>query len=118
MKNFATIAEYIKAQPKTNQAILKKIHLTIKKVAPKATEAIKYGIPTFVLYGNLVHFGGYSTHIGFYPGTAPIKDFAKLLEPYEVSKGTIRFPLDKPIPYNLIIKITKSCVKRNLAKQK
>jgi len=71
-------------------------------------------MPTFVLAGNLIHFAGYQNHIGLYPGSRPIEEFKDELSRYETSKGTVRFPLDKPIPIGLISKITKFCVKRNL----
>jgi len=74
---------------------------------------ISYGIPTFTLHDNLVHFAAYDTHIGFYPGSAPIEEFKEVLKPYDTSKGTVRFPLDKPLPFTLIRKIVQSAVKRN-----
>lgn len=116
MKSYKTVDEYISSFPKDVQASLQQIRETIKKVAPNATEAISYGIPTFKLNGNLVHFAGYNTHFGFYPGSAAIQNFKNELASYDTSKGTIRFPLDKPLPLNLIKKITKSRVKANLSK--
>ena len=111
-----TIDEYIADFPKNVQERLQKVRATIRKAAPGAEEAIKYQIPTFVLHGNLIHFGGYQNHIGLYPGSRPIEEFKNELSPYEISKGTVRFPLDKPLPVGLISKITKFCVKRNLEK--
>ena len=111
-----TIDEYIADFPKNVQERLQKVRATIKKAAPDAEEAIKYQIPTFVLHGNLIHFGGYQNHIGLYPGSRPIEAFKDELSRYEVSKGTVRFPLDQPLPVGLISKITKFCVKRNLEK--
>jgi len=105
--NYQTIDEYIALFPKDVQAKLEQLRATIKKAAPKAGEAIKYGIPTFTLNGNLVHFGGYKSHIGFYPAPVAIAEFKKELAPYKGGKGTIQFPLDKPIPYPLIAKIVK-----------
>lgn len=118
--NVRTIDDYIKRYPEKVQAILQKIRITISETAPDATEKISYGIPTFHLFGNLIHFGAYEKFISLYPGAAPVKQFAKDLETYgyETSKGTIRFPVDKPIPYDLIRKITKVCVERNQAKLK
>lgn len=117
MKKVETIDEYIAQCPEKTQEILQKVRETIKVVAPLATEKIGYGIPTFVLNGkNLVHFAGYEHHIGFYPGSAPIEVFAKKLNGYNTSKGTIQFPLGSPIPYDLIVQITAYCVERNLAK--
>ncbi|MBL7710591.1 MAG: DUF1801 domain-containing protein, partial [Chitinophagaceae bacterium] len=93
--------EFIAGFPKETQELLNKIRAIIQKAAPKATETISYGIPTFVLEGNLVHFSGYKTHIGFYPGAAGIEAFTKELSNYVTSKGTVQFPLDKPLPVGL-----------------
>jgi uncharacterized protein YdhG (YjbR/CyaY superfamily) len=109
-----TIDEYIADFPPDMQPVLEKVRAAIRKAAPDAEEAIKYQIPTFVLNGNLIHFAGWNNHVGLYPGSKPIEMFKDELARYEVSKGTVRFPLDKPIPYGLIGKITKFCVKRNL----
>lgn len=105
---------YIANSPKEIQDTLKKIRLTIKKSAPKAEETINYGIPTFTLEGNLVHFAGFKNHIGFYPTPSGIEKFKKELSIYEGAKGSVKFPLDKPIPYTLISKIVKFRVKENL----
>lgn len=114
-----TIDEFIGNYPADVQDILQKIRQTIAAVAPDAKEKISYGIPTFTLNGkNLVHFSAYTSHIGFYPGAAPIKEFEKELVDYKTSKGTVQFPLDKPIPYDLIKTITKNCAERNLSKKK
>ncbi len=113
-----TIDEFITKYPADVQKILQKIRQTIQKAAPEATEKISYGIPTFVFHGNLVHFAAYDSHIGFYPGPAPISAFQDELTAYETAKGTIRFPLDKPIPYDLIEKITAYAVERNSVKKK
>ena len=109
-----TIDEYISDFPPDVQLLLEKVRVAIRKAAPKAEEAIKYQMPTFVLNGNLIHFAAWNSHIGLYPGSKPIVEFKEELAKYELSKGTVRFPLDKPIPYGLIGKITKFCVKRNL----
>lgn len=111
-----TIDDYIADFPTDVQAKMQKVRSTIRKAAPKAEEAIKYGIPTFVLNGNLIHFAGYKNHIGLYPGSKPIEEFEDELVGYETSKGTVQFPLDKRIPFGLIGKITKFCVKRNVEK--
>lgn len=108
----------MKDYPAKTKALMKTLRKTIREIAPDATEAISYGIPTFKLNGNLVHFGGYEHHIGFYPGAAPIAAFKKELSKYTVSKGTVQFPLDKPIPVTLVKKMVRYCVKRNLAKKK
>lgn len=102
-----TIDEYIAGYPLAVQQKLQKIRGIIRKAAPKAIETISYGIPTFVQHGNLVHFGGYKTHIGFYPAPGGIEAFKKELTQYECSKGTVKFMLDKPLPTGLITKIVK-----------
>ncbi len=113
-----TIDEFISKYPKDVQAILQEIRKTIHDVCPEAGEKIAYGIPTFTYHGNLVHFSAYEKHIGFYPGSAPIAAFAGELKPYKTSKGTVQFPINKPIPYDLIEKMTKYAVERNLEKKK
>lgn len=115
MKTFKTIDAYINSFPGDVQELLHKMRATIHKAAPKAVEAVKYGIPTFVLNGNLVHFGGFKNHIGFFPGASGVKNFQKELKKYKTSKGTIQFQLDEPIPYALVAKITKFRIKENLA---
>jgi uncharacterized protein YdhG (YjbR/CyaY superfamily) len=112
------IDEYIADFPKETQAAMEKVRGAIRKAAPNAEEAIKYQIPTFVLNGNLIHFGGYKNHIGLYPGSKPVEEFKEQLSGYKLSKGTVQLPLDKPMPVGLISKITKSCVKRNQEKAK
>ena len=112
-----SVSEYISNFPKSTQQILRKVRALIKKAAPEAKEKISYGIPTFTLSGNLVHFAGYEHHIGFYPGSLAIKMFAEDLEAYETSKGTIRFPIEKPIPLRLITRIVKFRVKMNTTKK-
>ena len=113
-----TIDEYIAQFPKEVQLLLEKMRAIIHKAAPKAEEAMAYGIPTFKLNGNLVHFGGYKSHIGFYPAPSGIEAFKKELAKYEGSKGTIRFPLDKPLPATLITQVVKFRVAKNLEKVK
>jgi uncharacterized protein YdhG (YjbR/CyaY superfamily) len=114
-----TIDEYIANFPSNIQTILKKVRQTIKKAAPDAGEKIGYGIPTFTQGGkNLVHFGAAKNHIGFYPTPSGIKKFEKELSVYEGAKGSVQFPLDKPIPYSLITEIVKFRVKENSDKVK
>ena len=113
-----TIDEYIAQFPKEVQVLLEKMRTIIHKAAPKAEEAMAYGIPTFKLNGNLVHFGGYKSHIGFYPAPSGIEEFKKELAKHEGSKGTIRFPLDKPLPATLITQVVKFRVAKNLEKVK
>ena len=111
---FASIDEYIATFPKDIQGILKKIRDTIRNAAPNAKETINYQMPTFTLEGNLVHFAAYKNHIGFYPTPTGIEKFKKELSVYAGAKGSVQFPLDKPIPYDLISKIVKFRVKENL----
>jgi uncharacterized protein YdhG (YjbR/CyaY superfamily) len=108
-----SIDHYIASFPGDVQPILRRMRNTIRKAAPGAVEKISYGIPTFWLEGNLVHFAAYKQHIGFYPGSSAISVFRKKLSGFEVSKGTIRFPLDRPVPYALITAIVKHRVTAN-----
>lgn len=109
-----TIDEYISGFPKDVQVMLISMRKTIQKSAPNAEETIKYGIPTFVLQGNLVHFGAYKTHIGFYPAPSGIKAFKKELSAYKSAKGSVQFLIDKPLPLDLITKIVVFRVKENM----
>jgi len=111
-----SIDEYIAAYPENVREILRRIRATIREAAPEATEAIKYRLPTMILNGNLVHFGAFQDHIGFYPTPSGIDAFRDELAPYRVSKGAIQFPLDRPIPYDLIRRITVFRVQENLEK--
>ena len=113
-----TIDEYIAGFPSDMQEVLQKIRATIRQAAPDATEKISYQMPTFFLNGNLVHFAAFKNHIGFYPVPTGIEKFKKELSAYEGGKGSVQFPLDKPIPYDLISKIVKFRVKENSAKTK
>jgi uncharacterized protein YdhG (YjbR/CyaY superfamily) len=97
-----TIDAYIAGFPKETQAVLTKMRAIIKKAAPGAEEKISYGIPTFFLHGNLVHFGGFKNHVGFYPTPSGIETFKKELAAYKGAKGSVQFPLDKPLPVELI----------------
>ena len=112
------INEYIAGFPEDIQVILKKIRETIRKAAPDAEETIKYQMPTFTLDGNLVHFAAFKNHIGFYPIPTGIEKFKKELSIYEGGKGSVKFPLDKPIPYQLISDIVKYRVSENIEKAK
>jgi uncharacterized protein YdhG (YjbR/CyaY superfamily) len=108
------IDEYIAGFPKEVQVILEGIRTTIRKAAPEAEEAIKYRMPTFTLKGNLVHFAAFKNHIGFYPIPTGIEAFKKELSQYKGGKGSVQFPLDKPIPFDLINRIVKFRVRENL----
>jgi uncharacterized protein YdhG (YjbR/CyaY superfamily) len=105
---------YIASFPKDIQKMLGEIRATISKAAPEAEEAIKYAMPTFTLNGNLVHFAAFKNHIGFYPAPTGIEAFKKELSVYKGAKGSVQFPLDKPLPLTLISKIVKYRVKKNL----
>jgi uncharacterized protein YdhG (YjbR/CyaY superfamily) len=111
----ATIDEYIAGFPAGIQAILQNIRAVVKKAAPGGEEAIKYQMPTFTLHGNLIHFGAYKKHIGMYPVPAGDEKLARDLAPYAGDKGTLRFPLDEPIPYPLIGRIIKARLKEGRA---
>ena len=111
-----TIDDYIASFPPDVQKILQKVRATIKRAAPQADETISYQMPTFKLEGNLVHFAAFKNHIGLYPTPSGTERFRKELSSYETGKGSIRFPLDKPIPYDLIAKIVKFRVRENLGK--
>jgi uncharacterized protein YdhG (YjbR/CyaY superfamily) len=108
------IDEYIARFPEEVQEILEEIRTTIRNAAPGAEETINYQIPTFTLKGNLVHFAAYKKHIGFYPIPTGIEKFKKELSVFKGAKGSVQFPLDKPIPYDLIRKIVLFRVKENL----
>lgn len=110
------IDEYIARFPREVQDVLQKIRSVITKAAPEAEEAIKYQIPTFVLNGNLVHFAAFQKHIGFYPTPSGIKEFKDELSAYETAKGSVQFPLDKPVPFTLIKKIVTFRAKEARAK--
>jgi uncharacterized protein YdhG (YjbR/CyaY superfamily) len=113
------IDDYIAGFPKDVQEIMQKIRTTIKKAAPKAEETISYKMPTFNLNGHyLVYFAAYKKHVGMYPVPAGDAAFNQEIEAYQSGKGTLQFPLDKPIPYKLISKIVKFRVKESLEKTK
>jgi uncharacterized protein YdhG (YjbR/CyaY superfamily) len=109
-----TIDEYIAGFPGDVQEILEKVRATIREVAPTAEETINYQIPTFTLKGNLVHFAAFSKHIGFYPTPSGIEKFQDELAAYESAKGSVQFPLDQPIPYELIHRMVAFRVQENL----
>ena len=113
-----TIDEYISSSPESTRLLLQQMRATISKAVPEAGEKISYQMPAFTLAGNLVHFAAYKHHIGFYPGAGAIIKFNKELSAYELSKGTVRFPLDKPLPVELIAKIAQYLAQENLRKVK
>lgn len=109
-----TIDDYIDGFPADVQLLLQKIRTTIKKAAPQAEEAIKYQIPAFTFHGNLIFFAAFKNHIGLYPAPRGAEEFKRELAAYEGGKGTVQFPLDKPIPFKLIARMTKFRLKQNL----
>ena len=118
-KQFRTTDEYIKTFPKDVRIILEEMRKTIRKAAPDAEEAISYQMPTFKLKGkNLVHFAAWENHIGFYPTPSGIEAFKKELSQYDGAKGSIQFPIDKPLPLSLIRRIVEHRAKENLGKVK
>jgi len=113
-KKCKDIDEYIAAFPKDVQSVLKEMRQAIREAAPEAEEVISYQMPAFKLNGILVWFAAFKKHVGFYPRESAIEFFKKDLSGYQVSKGTVRFPLDKPIPFDLVRKIVKYRIKENL----
>ena len=105
------IDEYIADYSPEVRIILEQIRSTIRKVAPDAVETIKYQMPTFVLHENLVHFAAYKNHIGFYPTPSGIEKFKDEIAVYKYAKGSVQFPIDKPIPLKLIEKVVAFRVK-------
>ncbi len=116
MKN--EIDEYISGFPEEIQELLKQIRTTIRNVVPEATEKISYGLPTFFLNGNLVYFGAFKNHIGFYPVPSGMEAFKEELSVYKQGKGSVQFPFDKPMPLELIAEIVRFRVNENLEKAK
>ena len=118
VKQFKTMDEYIKTFPEDVQSILEKMRKTIRKAAPEAVEAISYQMPTFKIDGkNLVHFAAQKNHIGFYPTPSGTEAFKKELSRYKGAKGSVQFPIEEPIPYDLVKKIVMFRVKENIMKK-
>jgi uncharacterized protein YdhG (YjbR/CyaY superfamily) len=115
----SSIDEYVKTFPEDVQKLLEQIRATIKEKAPEAIESISYGMPAFKTHGKpLVYFAGFRNHIGFYATPTGHAEFADELSKYKQGKGSVQFPLDKPIPFDLIGRIVEFRVKENLAKSK
>ncbi len=110
------ITEYITTFPLQTRKLLRQMRSTIKKAAPKAEEVISYRIPAFKFHGLLVWFAAHSQHIGFYPRISAMQAFKKELSKYKGAKGSVQFPLNKPLPLTLINKIVKFRVKENLSR--
>lgn len=115
---YTSIDEYIASFPLDIQQNLQRIRAVISEAAPEATEKVSYQMPTFYLNGNLVHFAVQKHHIGFYPTPSGIDHFSKELSSYKTSKGAAQFPLDRPIPYDLIRRITAFRYQENLVPKK
>jgi uncharacterized protein YdhG (YjbR/CyaY superfamily) len=115
---FTSIDEYIASFPEDTQKILEEIRATIKAAAPKAEEKISYQMPTFFLKGNLIHFAAFKNHIGIYPTPSGTQAFKDEISMYRGAKGSIRLPIDEPMPLKLISRIVKFRVAENLAKGK
>jgi uncharacterized protein YdhG (YjbR/CyaY superfamily) len=111
-----TIDEYIEGQPDEIRLILQKVRSVIQDAAPEATEKISYGMPTFFLHSNLVHFAANKHHLGFYPAPSGLLAFPAEIAKYKSSKGAVQFPFNQPIPYELISEIVKFRVMENLEK--
>lgn len=107
MKATKNIDAYIQVFSPEVQKTLQKIRETIHQAAPEATEAIKYALPTFILNGNLIHFGAYKTHIGVYPIPSGTPAFEKEIKKYQTGKGTLTFPLDQPFPFDLLTQVVR-----------
>ena len=116
-RQFETIDEYINTFPEGVQRILNEVRQTIKDAAPEAEETINYGIPTFTLNGNLVHFAAFENHIGFYPTPSGMEAFKKELSSYKGAKGSVQFPIDQALPLPLIRRIVEFRVKENLERK-
>lgn len=116
--SYRNIDEYIGTFPQEVQEKLQKVRQTIREAAPEAEEAISYQMPTFKLNGNLVHFAGYEHHIGFYPVPTGMEAFKEELSHYKTGKGSVQFPLDQPLPLDLVRRIVEFRVKENLAAKK
>lgn len=117
MNKIETIDEYIQQFPEDVQGILQTLREVIKKTAPEATEKISWEMPTFVLHGNLIHFACFKHHIGLYPGADAIVAFKDRISEYKNSKGTVQFPLSKPLPIDLIKEIVLFNVKANIQEE-
>lgn len=116
-KRYTCIDEYISTFPPAVRRILQQLRETIRESAPEAEETINYQMPAFKLNGILVWFAAFKNHIGFFPKISAIEAFKERLIKYDLSRGTIRFPLNEPIPYELIREIVKFRVKENLSKK-
>ncbi|MBL7979816.1 MAG: DUF1801 domain-containing protein [Bacteroidetes Order II. Incertae sedis bacterium] len=117
MNKPANIDDYIAQFPEATQSILQDMRMFIRTLLPDATEAISYGIPTWVLNGNLVHIAAYERHIGFYPAPSGLEAFKADLAGYKKGKGSVQFPLDRPMPWELIERMVQWRKEEQLAKK-
>lgn len=117
IKRPATVDEYLAELPAKERTVLSNLRKTIKATAPKADEVIGYGMPGYKYYGMLVYFAAFKNHCSFFPGTAMLGKFEDEVKPYQTSKGTLQFTVDKPLPASLVKKIVKERMKQNEAKQ-
>jgi uncharacterized protein YdhG (YjbR/CyaY superfamily) len=117
-EKITTIDEYIATFPPDIQHTLNDLRVFIKAEVPEATEKISYGMPTFYLKGNLVYFAAFKDHYGFFPAPSGIDSFNDELKPYRTGRGTLSFPLDKPLPWELIRKVVRFRKEENLKKKK
>ena len=115
-QTYETIDEYISTCPPGVQKTLKKLRKVIREAAPDAEEKIAYRMPAYVLNGPLVYFAAFKDHIGFFPTPGGVCAFKYELTGYKTSKGTIQFPLDKPLPYDLVRRIVRFRVEENKQK--
>jgi len=114
--DYQSVDEYLAACPEEVRAVLDRVRQTVRKAAPEAEEGIGYQMPAYRLHGTLLYFAGWKGHWALYPATGTLAEaFAEQLKPYEVAKGTIKFPYGKPVPVRLITAITKYRVRENLA---
>jgi uncharacterized protein YdhG (YjbR/CyaY superfamily) len=113
---FKTVDEYFSTFPESTVNILEQVRKTIKKAAPEAKEVISYNMPAFKMNGVLVYYAAYKGHIGFYPTSTPIEVFKNELTPYKYSKGAIQFPINQPMPFDLIGRIVKFRVQADMEK--
>jgi len=118
MKQLNEIDHYISGFPEQSRVLLEQLRETIKLAAPEAIEVISYGMPAFKQNGILVYFAAYKNHIGFYPTASGIEAFKPELSSYQWSKGTIQFPLDKPLPVELITQIVRHRIYQRMQKLK
>ena len=116
--SYNTVEDYLSSRPAAVRKKLETIRSAIKKAAPEATEKISYNMPAFFQNGVLVYYASFTNHIGFFPTAAGVEAFKNELDGYEISKGTIRIPFDKPIPLDLIGRIVRFRVEMNSSKAK